>query len=43
MRLPLNRGDLPDEIVRTAMFLASDLSRYVHGAMIPVYGGFLSA
>lgn len=43
MRLPLNRGGQPDEIARTALFLASDLSSYVHGALIPVDGGFLSA
>jgi len=26
-----------------ALFLASDLASYVHGAAIPVDGGFLSA
>ncbi len=43
MRLPLGRGGQPDEVARTALFLASDLSSYVHGALIPVDGGFLSA
>ncbi|MFC2023982.1 SDR family oxidoreductase [Chloroflexota bacterium] len=43
MRLPLNRGGQPDEVARIALVLASDLSSYVQGALIPVDGGFLSA
>jgi len=43
MRLPLRRGGQPDEVARIALVLASDLSSYVHGALIPVDGGFLSA
>jgi len=43
MRLPLRRGGQPDEVARIAVVLASDLSSYVHGALIPVDGGFLSA
>jgi len=42
-RLPLKRGGQPDEVARVALVLASDLSSYVHGALIPVDGGFLSA
>ena len=42
-RLPLKRGGLPDEVARIAVVLAGDLSSYVHGALIPVDGGFLSA
>jgi NAD(P)-dependent dehydrogenase (short-subunit alcohol dehydrogenase family) len=42
-RLPLNRGGQPDEVARVALFLASDLASYVHGALVPVDGGFLSA
>jgi len=42
-RLPLKRGGLPDEVARIAVVLASDLSSYVYGALIPVDGGFLSA
>jgi 3-oxoacyl-[acyl-carrier protein] reductase len=42
-RLPINRGGQPDEVARMALVLASDLSSYVHGALIPVDGGFLSA
>ena len=43
MRLPMRRGGQPDEVARIAVVLASDLSSYVHGALIPVDGGFLSA
>lgn len=42
-RLPLNRLGDPDEVARVVVFLASDLASYVHGAVIPVDGGFLSA
>ncbi len=42
-RLPINRGGQPDEVARVALFLASDMSSYVHGALVPVDGGFLSA
>ena len=43
MRLPLGRGGQPDEVARVALVLASDLSSYIHGALIAVDGGFLSA
>ena len=43
LRLPLDRGGQPDEVARVALFLASDLASYVHGALVPVDGGFLSA
>ncbi len=42
-RLPLGRNGQPDEVARVALFLASDLASYVHGALVPVDGGFLSA
>jgi len=42
-RLPLRRTGKPDEIALMALVLASDLSSYVHGAVIPVDGGFLSS
>ena len=42
-RLPADRGGRADEVARIALVLASDLSSYVHGALIPVDGGFLSA
>lgn len=43
VRLPLGRGGQPDDVARMALVLASDLSSYVHGALIAVDGGFLSA
>ncbi|MFC1662566.1 SDR family NAD(P)-dependent oxidoreductase [Patescibacteria group bacterium] len=42
-RLPAGRLGQPDEVARVALFLASDLSSYMHGSLIPVDGGFLSA
>jgi 3-oxoacyl-[acyl-carrier protein] reductase len=42
-RLPLRRMGEPDEVARVILFLASDLSSYIQGAVIPVDGGFLSA
>lgn len=42
-RLPLNRYGTPAEVASVAIFLASDLASYVHGAAIPVDGGFLGA
>ena len=41
-RLPIGRMGLPDEVARIALVLASELSSYVNGALIPVDGGFLS-
>jgi NAD(P)-dependent dehydrogenase (short-subunit alcohol dehydrogenase family) len=42
-RLPLGRLGEPDEIARMALVLACDLSSYVHGTLVAVDGGFLSA
>jgi len=42
-RVPMGRVGKPDEVARMALVLASDLSSYVNGALIPVDGGFLSA
>lgn len=42
-RLPVRRAGQADEIARMALVLASDLASYVHGATIPVDGGFLAA
>jgi len=42
-RIPARRLGQPDEVARVALMLCSDMSTYVHGAMIPVDGGFLSA
>lgn len=37
--IPLRRGGQPDEIVGTALYLASDASRYTTGAVVKVDGG----
>jgi NAD(P)-dependent dehydrogenase (short-subunit alcohol dehydrogenase family) len=42
-RLPLGRLGDADEIARMTLVLACDLSSYVHGALVAVDGGFLSA
>ncbi|HNK68841.1 MAG TPA: SDR family oxidoreductase, partial [Flavobacteriales bacterium] len=42
-RLPIGRFGDPDEVARMAVVLSSNLSSYVHGALLPVDGGFLSA
>ncbi|MEX2160402.1 MAG: SDR family oxidoreductase [Anaerolineales bacterium] len=42
-RLPAARFAQPDEVAHIALVLASDLASYVHGAAIPVDGGFLAA
>jgi NAD(P)-dependent dehydrogenase (short-subunit alcohol dehydrogenase family) len=42
-RIPMGRNGQPDEVARVVLFLSSDLSGYIHGALVPVDGGFLSA
>lgn len=42
-RLPIGRLGQPDEVACMALVLACDISSYVHGAAIPVDGGFLAA
>lgn len=42
-RLPVRRAGKPDEVARVALMLSSDLASYIHGALIPVDGGFLAA
>jgi len=42
-RLPMGRFGDPDEVARVTLFLASDLSSYMNGALIAVDGGFLSS
>lgn len=41
-RLPARRRGQPDDIARVVLFLASDLSAFMHGSAVPVDGGFLS-
>jgi len=38
-QIPLRRGGKPEDVARTAVFLASDLSSYVTGQVINVCGG----
>jgi 3-oxoacyl-[acyl-carrier protein] reductase len=38
-QIPLRRGGTPDDVANVALFLASDLSAYVTGQVIPVCGG----
>ncbi|MFI7426802.1 SDR family oxidoreductase [Micromonospora sp. NPDC049836] len=40
-RIPAGRWGRPDDLAGTAVFLASAASDYVHGAAIPVDGGWL--
>ncbi|WP_373695958.1 2-dehydro-3-deoxy-D-gluconate 5-dehydrogenase KduD [Aquibium pacificus] len=41
-RIPAGRWGQPSDIGGTAVFLASDAATYVHGAVIPVDGGWLA-
>ncbi len=41
-RIPLGRLGQPDDIAQPAVFLASDMARYVTGVTLPVDGGFLA-
>ncbi|WIM98533.1 2-dehydro-3-deoxy-D-gluconate 5-dehydrogenase KduD [Actinoplanes oblitus] len=41
-RIPAGRWGTPDDLTGAAIFLASDAARYVHGAVIPVDGGWLA-
>ena len=43
LELKRRRGANPDEVARIVLVLASDLSSYMNGAVVPVDGGFLSA
>ncbi|MCI8506473.1 MAG: SDR family oxidoreductase [Lachnospiraceae bacterium] len=40
-RIPMGRWGLPEDLEGTAVFLASDASAYISGAIIPVDGGYL--
>jgi len=41
-RIPLGRIGTPEDIAAPAVFLASDMARYITGVTLPVDGGFLS-
>lgn len=41
-RIPAGRWGTPDDLMGTAVFLASDASAYVHGSVLPVDGGWLA-
>lgn len=41
-QIPLKRGGQPDEVADCAVFLASDLSRYITGQVLQVDGGMLT-
>ncbi len=41
-RIPAGRWGEPEDIGGAAVFLASDAARYVHGAILPVDGGWLA-
>jgi NAD(P)-dependent dehydrogenase (short-subunit alcohol dehydrogenase family) len=41
-RIPMGRFGLPEEVADVALFLASDMSRFVTGVTLPVDGGVLS-
>jgi NAD(P)-dependent dehydrogenase (short-subunit alcohol dehydrogenase family) len=41
-RIPLGRIGVPEDIAAPAVFLASDMARYVTGVTLPVDGGYLA-
>jgi len=41
-RIPAGRWGTPDDLAGAVVFLASDAARYVHGAILPVDGGWLA-
>jgi 2-deoxy-D-gluconate 3-dehydrogenase len=41
-RMPMGRWGEPDDLAGAVVFLASDASAYVSGAVVPVDGGFLA-
>ena len=41
VRVPLGRPALPIDIAMPAVFLASDMARYITGVTLPVDGGYL--
>ena len=41
-RIPAGRWGEPDDLAGSVVFLASGLSDYVHGVVLPVDGGYLA-
>jgi len=41
-RIPLGRIGTPEDIAGPAVFLASDMARYITGVTLPVDGGYLA-
>jgi 2-deoxy-D-gluconate 3-dehydrogenase len=41
-RIPAGRWGIPDDLMGVVVFLASGAARYVHGAVIPVDGGWMT-
>ena len=41
-RIPVGRWGTPEEIAEPIAFLCSDLARFVHGAILPADGGWMS-
>ena len=41
-RIPAGRWGTPDDLKGAVVFLASDAARYMHGAIVPVDGGWLT-
>ena len=41
-RIPAGRWGAPDDLAGVAVFLASRASDYMHGAIVPVDGGWLA-